>query len=250
MVPPTVPVLGSKETGQKAVKSTKVKRTTTIPQISLNLDRKRLTNRGWIADGSRRCNRRSKKSNNKKGSRSDDWDDDPSSSSSSSSSDSDSSDSGYDSWTDSDDGSSRDSTYKGKKKARRSTKRKNIRRPTANRGASPVPTAQSTPYNTIRQLRSAASQFLTLDAISTRPSGAFFTRDKNILYQDCRPTDGSAFTLFTNGMKSRVEDEPVPSMALLDRHMRILDQELEQLYQRAVSFAQRRDAAMAGLAKD
>jgi len=49
-------------------------------------------------------------------------------------------------------------------------------------------------------------------------------------------------------MRARVGDEPVPSMALLDRHVRYVDLELNLRYRQTTSFAERRDVALAGLA--
>jgi hypothetical protein len=48
-------------------------------------------------------------------------------------------------------------------------------------------------------------------------------------------------------MSARVGDEAKPSMPLLDRHVRALDQSLEQRYRQATSPRDKRELALAGL---
>ena len=102
-------------------------------------------------------------------------------------------------------------------------------------------------FSTIRALRSAAAQYMTLDSLSVHPS-SYFNRDNKLIHQDCRPTDSAPYTLMTKGMLSRIGDEARPSMALLDRHVRYLDNELNQKYRLATSVYEKREYALAGLA--
>ena len=102
-------------------------------------------------------------------------------------------------------------------------------------------------FSTIRALRSAASQYMTLDALSACPS-SYFTNSNKLVHQACRPTDSATFTLMTKGMLSRIGDEARPSMALLDRHVRYLDNELDEKYMRTASAYEKREFALAGLA--
>ena len=103
-------------------------------------------------------------------------------------------------------------------------------------------------FGTVRALRSAASQWLALDALNAAPSGSYMTQEKKVVHQECRPTDGLAFQYFAKGMVERMGDQPKPSVALLDRHVRFLDSDLDQKFLRATSDLERRDIALAGLA--
>ncbi|CAJ1959462.1 unnamed protein product [Cylindrotheca closterium] len=85
-------------------------------------------------------------------------------------------------------------------------------------------------FGTIQQLRSATFQFHALDALTAKPDQAYLTRDNKLLYQDCRPTDSLQYTFMAKGMVSRLGDDPKPSMALLDQHVRCLDSELDALF--------------------
>jgi hypothetical protein len=54
--------------------------------------------------------------------------------------------------------------------------------------------------------------------------------------------------MFAKGMSIRVGCESIPSVALLDRHVRWLDRDLDQRYRRATTPDARRELAQAGLA--
>jgi hypothetical protein len=103
-------------------------------------------------------------------------------------------------------------------------------------------------FSTIRQLRSAASQFLTWDMMVSRPERAFMDQQRRVIEQPCRATDGLGYTLYTNGFRARVGDQTHPSVALLDCHVRALDQELNTAYLRSRTPQERRSNALGGLA--
>lgn len=61
------------------------------------------------------------------------------------------------------------------------------------------------------------------------------TQDKKVVHQDCRPTDSLAYQYFAKGMVERLEDQPEPSVALLDQHVRYFDAELDKMFREATS---------------
>jgi hypothetical protein len=103
-------------------------------------------------------------------------------------------------------------------------------------------------FSTIRQLRSAASQFHAWDMMISRPDRAFMDQQRRVLEQPCRPTDGLSYTLYTGGLRARVGDQTQPSVALLDCHVRFLDQDLNQAYLRCRTPHEKRSCALGGLA--
>jgi integrase len=99
----------------------------------------------------------------------------------------------------------------------------------------------------VRQLRSAASQYMLWDFMMSRPGEAVLTPQRKLLVQACRPTDSVAYTLHAAGMSSRLGTHTNPSMPLLDRHVRWLDADLNRRYQEVTSERQRCELARAGL---
>ncbi len=53
---------------------------------------------------------------------------------------------------------------------------------------------------------------------------------KRIIHQACHPTDSLGATMFVSGLKARLGVESGPYVALLDRHVRGLDADLDQRY--------------------
>lgn len=102
-------------------------------------------------------------------------------------------------------------------------------------------------YDTIRQLRSAASQFWTWDTMVASPS-SILTSDRRILSQQCRPSDRLSMTLHASGLRARIGDEARPSVALLDQHIRAMLTHLDGEYRGACTPYQRRHFALAGFA--
>lgn len=102
-------------------------------------------------------------------------------------------------------------------------------------------------FGTIRQLRSAVSQFYCWDALVAHPDRALLTQNKQLLYQPCRPTDNLSSQLHAVGMANRLGTETSPSIALLDRHVRYLDTHLNSQYLATHDLLSRRELALAGL---
>ena len=110
------------------------------------------------------------------------------------------------------------------------------------RGYEPTPIS----FTTVRQLRSAASQFWAWDFLVTHPSASMLTREQRLVNQVCRPSDSYAFSLVSNGLSTRMGTEAKPSLALLERHVKCLDTELDHQFQFPMNPSQRRAAALAG----
>jgi hypothetical protein len=103
-------------------------------------------------------------------------------------------------------------------------------------------------FSTVRSLRSAVSQFLAWDMMVAYPDATYMDERKRIIRVPCRPTDSLSSTLHAAGMGARIGDEAKPSMPLLDRHVRFLDQSLEARYLAATDPLEKRSLALAGLA--
>jgi hypothetical protein len=101
---------------------------------------------------------------------------------------------------------------------------------------------------TVRQLRSATSQYCAWDLMVSKPESTYFDQQRRLICQPCRPTDGLGCALFASGIASRIGENVNPSLALLDRHVRTLMSELDERYLSAKSLVARRQAALAGLA--
>ena len=116
------------------------------------------------------------------------------------------------------------------------------------RRRTPEGTRMTLSYGTIRQLRSAASQHMAWDMMVRYPGHVYVDQGKRVINQACRPTDSLGATMFAAGLKARLGDESRPSVALLDRHVRWLDVDLDQRCRVARSDAVRCELAKAGLA--
>jgi hypothetical protein len=103
-------------------------------------------------------------------------------------------------------------------------------------------------FSNIRQLCSAASQFLAWDMMISRPDRAFMDQQRRVLEQPCRPTDGLSYTLYTGGLRACVGNQTHPSVALLDCHVQALDQELNRSYLQSHTPHKKRAYALGGLA--
>ena len=89
------------------------------------------------------------------------------------------------------------------------------------------PSSSSTvSYNTARQLRSAASQYLALHSLLCNPS-SYFDSQRRLLLQPARSTDAASMTLLQHGLAARIGTATHPSTALLFRHVQALLQSLE-----------------------
>ncbi len=107
----------------------------------------------------------------------------------------------------------------------------------------------STPtYGALRQLRSAAGQYLGWNAIHAQPNRGTYFQDRRLLTGRVRATDTAPYELFARGFKARLGNESVPSTALLGKHIRGLDRFFTARYLAATTDSQRTGYAMAGLA--
>jgi hypothetical protein len=78
---------------------------------------------------------------------------------------------------------------------------------------------------------------------------AFLDQQKRLICQCVRPTtDGLGCSLFATGIAARIGENAVPSVALLDRHVHSLVDDLEETYLSARTPQVRRKAALAGFA--
>jgi hypothetical protein len=80
-------------------------------------------------------------------------------------------------------------------------------------------------HGTVRQLQSADSQSKLWRLLISEPERLIHD-GKRLLLQDCRFTDAAGSTIFATGMGDRLGTDSTPSLALLDRHIRALDQVL------------------------
>jgi hypothetical protein len=97
-------------------------------------------------------------------------------------------------------------------------------------------------------LRSPASLHQAWDLMVSNPGSAFFDQQKRLICQSVRPTDGVGCSLFATGIAARIGENAVPSVALLDRHVRSLVDDLEEIYLMARTPQARRKAVLAGFA--
>jgi hypothetical protein len=104
-------------------------------------------------------------------------------------------------------------------------------------------------YNTVRGLRSAAAQFYRLDLQIAYPQQAFIDSSaRAMIAKGCSPTDELSYTLMSTGMSRRLGDESNPSVALLDQHVRFLNDMLEQRFHAAHDPRIKTEIARAALA--
>ena len=106
-------------------------------------------------------------------------------------------------------------------------------------------------FEAARQIRSAASQFFAWDLSVSSPGEAYFSREKKLIRAPVRSTDSLTYTLHAGGMAARVGTHTRPSVALLSRHVRFFDRELDGQFRLALSrgdHAQARSVAQAGFA--
>lgn len=103
-------------------------------------------------------------------------------------------------------------------------------------------------FGTIRQLRSAASQYFSWDMMVSHPKPVLLTKERSLVSQHCRPTDGFSSTLHARGMMTRIGEDVRPSIALLDNQVRQLDQSLNRRFANAHDPIEKRELALAGFA--
>ena len=72
-------------------------------------------------------------------------------------------------------------------------------------------------------------------------------QQNKLLMMECHPTDGLAATIHAKGMSARIGTHTNPSMPLLDRHVRKLDDFLDDRFRQTMESVERREIATAGL---
>ena len=103
-------------------------------------------------------------------------------------------------------------------------------------------------FSSIRQLRSAVGQRLTWEATQQPDLHTYLDRHKRLLHDAGRYTDELPAQLHAQGMAVRLGTESLPSQALLDRHVRYLDQTLDTAYLNSSTWENRRELSLAGFA--
>ena len=101
---------------------------------------------------------------------------------------------------------------------------------------------------TVRQFRSAVSMYLGWDTLVSRPDISFLDQNHRLLYSPCRATDNYSSAQFAAGFRARLGEDVRPSVALQDRHVRWLDQDLDGRFRSARKASDKALFAMAGLA--
>jgi hypothetical protein len=103
-------------------------------------------------------------------------------------------------------------------------------------------------FGTIRALRSAGSHLWILDLLQNHSENLTFGfRDRPQLLNACSPTDPVSFTYFTEGLRWRLGDHPVPSTVLTETHMRWINQYYDRLYRSALTRPLRAEFSRAGV---
>ena len=96
-------------------------------------------------------------------------------------------------------------------------------------------------------LRSTASKYLLWDHVMTSPSIAYLNQQKQLLTQQCCPTENVSSTLHATGMKARLGTQTNPSIPLLDRHVRFLNNNLNRRFLYVNTSQSKLELALAGI---
>ena len=103
-------------------------------------------------------------------------------------------------------------------------------------------------FTTLRQYRSAVSQFYGICSLATHPDQGLLDSQKRLLLTPCRGTDSLTSHLHATGMGARLGTQTVPSVALLQRHVRTMVQQWSQEYSVTKDPPRRRALVLAILA--
>jgi hypothetical protein len=88
-------------------------------------------------------------------------------------------------------------------------------------------------YSTTRGLRSAASHYHTWLLHIEHPAHLINDqRQRPVVVERCRPTDELGYVMMAAGMSRRLGEDSTPAKALLDRHIRWINNHLEGCYRR------------------
>ena len=90
-------------------------------------------------------------------------------------------------------------------------------------------------FGSIRGLRKAVAQFYALDLVTANPDRIMMDANKSrpVVVQGCLPTDDLGYSHFTSGMKRRIGEHSQPSTALLERHVKWIDDLVENQFRQA-----------------
>lgn len=102
-------------------------------------------------------------------------------------------------------------------------------------------------FNSVRQIRSAVSNYASWDIIQTLPERNFFDDNRHRI-GDCKITDTGGYSMFSKGLSRRIGNNPRQATALLGRHVTNLEKWFDSNYRRARTRSARRKWALAGLA--
>ena len=102
-------------------------------------------------------------------------------------------------------------------------------------------------FNSVRQIRSAVSNYASWDVVQSQPDANYFDNHRHHL-GPCKVTDTGGYTLFSKGLASRIGNNPRQATALLGRHAANLEGWFAERYRRARSVPDRRRWALAGFA--
>jgi hypothetical protein len=103
-------------------------------------------------------------------------------------------------------------------------------------------------YGTVRQLRAAVSQYHMTGLINGHTGSLHRDQQGRVAIAPGRATDDASLKHFSDGLSTRIGNEAKPSVSLLDRHIRALDDECTRRYHGATTARARLLWAKAGLA--
>jgi hypothetical protein len=107
---------------------------------------------------------------------------------------------------------------------------------------------QNIKFGTVRGIRSAASQYWSWDQLLNDPERTMADdKGRPIMVEGCSPTDELGYVFFTDGMRRRLGDHATPSVALLDQHVRWIDQHMQDLFQSTTTSRKKREVARVAL---
>ena len=102
-------------------------------------------------------------------------------------------------------------------------------------------------FNSVRQIRSAVSNYSSWDLVQSHPEENYFDDHRHHL-GSCKVTDSGGYTMFSKGLARRIGNNPRQATALLGRHITELEKWFDSNYRRARTRAGREKWALAGLA--
>jgi hypothetical protein len=102
-------------------------------------------------------------------------------------------------------------------------------------------------YGTVRQLRAAVSQYHRTGLINGHTGSLHRDQQGRVSITPGRATDDASLKHFSDGLSARIGNEAKPSVSLLDRHVRAVDDDCTRRYNGATTARARLLWARAGL---